>query len=86
MLKDAVLMDKDIRDYAHYPAGHNEGYPSAVKNFCRNVYRYISGQSNEVDFATFQDGHIADLIVEAVLRSHKTGTWISVDYAWLQTL
>jgi predicted dehydrogenase len=83
MLKDAVLMDKDIRDYAHYPAGHNEGYPSAVKNFCRNVYRYISGQSNEVDFATFQDGHIADLIVEAVLRSHKTGTWISVDYAWL---
>lgn len=77
-MKDAVLMDTDIRDYAHYPAGHNEGYPSAVKNFCRNVYRYIAGQSKEIDFATFEDGHIADVIVEAVIESAKSGQWVSV--------
>ena len=80
MLKDAVLMDQGIRDYAHYPAGHNEGYPSAVKNFCRNVYRYIAGESSEVDFSTFEDGHVADIIVEAVLQSHKTSKWINIDY------
>jgi predicted dehydrogenase len=77
-MKDAVLMDKGIRDYAHYPAGHNEGYPSAVKNFCRNVYRYIAGESKEIDFATFEDGHVADCIVEAVLESHKTGGWVNI--------
>ena len=77
-MKDAVLMDKGIRDYAHYPAGHNEGYPSAVKNFCRNVYRYIAGESKEIDFATFEDGHIADCIVEAVLESHKNSKWIQI--------
>ncbi len=78
MLKDAVMMDNAVKDYAHYPAGHNEGYPTAVKNFCRNVYRHIGDRSQEIDFATFADGHIADCIVEAVLKSHKTGDWISV--------
>lgn len=79
MLKDAVLMDESIRDYAHYPAGHNEGYPSVVKNFCRNVYRYITGESKEIDFATFEDGHIADTIVEAVLKSHNTQSWVKIN-------
>lgn len=78
MLKDAVLMDDAVKDYAHYPAGHNEGYPTAVKNFCRNVYRYIVGETREIDFATFADGHIADKIVEAVLESHATGRWIDI--------
>ncbi len=79
MLKDAVLMDNAVKDYAHYPAGHNEGYPSAVKNFCRNVYRYIVGESDKIDFATFADGHNADVIVEAVLKSHKSGKWIEIN-------
>ncbi len=26
-------MDDSVKDHAHYPAGHNEGYPTAVKNF-----------------------------------------------------
>lgn len=80
MLKDAVLMDDTVKDYAHYPAGHNEGYPTAVKNFCRNVYRYIAGETKEIDFATFADGYNADVIVEAVLKSHKTQKWATVKY------
>lgn len=79
MLKDAVLMDKSVKEYAHYPAGHNEGYPSAVKNFCRNVYRYIAGESAEIDFATFRDGYVADSIVEAVIMSNKTSQWAEVN-------
>ena len=78
MLKDAVLMEKEVRDYAHYPAGHNEGYPSAVKNFCRNVYRYIRNPKGAIDFATFEDGHIADCIVEAVLESNRSKKFINV--------
>ncbi len=80
MLKDAVLMDPTVRDYAHYPAGHNEGYPTCVKNFCRNVYRHIRDRETPVDFATFEDGHNADAIVEAVLESHKTQSWTTVEY------
>jgi predicted dehydrogenase len=78
MFKDAVQMDDDIKDYAHYPAGHNEGYPTCVKNFCRNVYRHIADRSRKIDFATFADGHNADVIVEAVMKSHKTQRWEQV--------
>jgi len=80
MFKDAVLMDKAVADYAHYPAGHNEGYPSCVKNFCRNVYRYIRQPKGKIDFATFQDGHNANIVVESVLKSHKLKKWVDVKY------
>ena len=78
MFKDAVLMDEAVKDYAHYPAGHNEGYPTCVKNFCRNVYRHIKDRKLKIDFATFEDGLIADKVVEAVLKSNKTGKWQAV--------
>ena len=80
MLKDPVLMDSSVRDYAHYPAGHNEGYPTAVKNFCRNVYRHIRDRRRTIDFATFEDGHNANVIVEAVLESYQTQKWAAVRY------
>ena len=78
VLKDGMLMDESIRDYAHYPAGHNEGYPTCVKNFCRNVYRHIRNRRRKVDFATFEDGHIANAIVDAVLLSSEKERWVAV--------
>jgi predicted dehydrogenase len=80
MFKDAVLMHKEVCDYAHYPAGHNEGYSSAVKNFCRNVYRHIKDRKQPIDFSTFEDGHNANAIVDAALQSDKTKKWITVKY------
>ena len=80
MLKDAILMDQGVRDYAHFPGGHSEGYATAVKNFCRNVYRYIRHQGGPIDFATFQDGHNANVIVEAVLSSNENKQWVTVQY------
>ena len=78
VLKDGMLMDESIRDYAHYPAGHNEGYPTCVKNFCRNVYRHIRNRRRKIDFATFEDGHIANAIVDAVLLSNENERWVTV--------
>jgi len=78
MLKDPSLLGGTAGTYAHYPAGHNEGYPSAVKNFCRNVYRHITGEGSEIDYATFLDGYISDVIVEAVIKSSRTEKWIDI--------
>ncbi len=80
MLKDGTLMDPSIRDYAHYPAGHNEGYPTCVKNFCRNVYRHIRDRRRKIDYTTFEDGHNAVAVVEAVLQSDRKKQWVSVKY------
>lgn len=78
LLKDPSLIDASIRDYAHYPAGHNEGYPSALMNFCRNVYRYIAGFSKAIDFATFEEGYDVDCIVAAAMESHRQQGWQTV--------
>lgn len=80
MFKDGVLMEKEVSDYAHYPARHNEGYPSAVKNFCRNVYRYIRDPKRAIDFATFKDGYVANCVVEAALKSFKIQRWTGGKY------
>ncbi len=80
LLKEPLLLDESIRDYAQFPAGHNEGYPSAVRNFVRNVYRYIGNRRGKPDFSTFADGHRANAIVDAVLASHKSKKWVTVKY------
>jgi len=36
------------------------------------------GAAHEARFATFADGHHTTLLVEAILRSHQTGGWVSV--------
>ena len=78
MFKEPLMMDESIRDYAHYPAGHNEGYPTAVKNFCRNVYRHIRDRRRKIDFATFENGHVANATVDAVFQSNQTKKWVAV--------
>ena len=43
VLKDPSLLYPAAREYAHYPGGHNEGYPDGPKNLFRNVYGFIAG-------------------------------------------
>ncbi len=41
LLKDPHLLSDAARPYAHYPGGHNEGYPDANRNLFANVYAAI---------------------------------------------
>lgn len=82
LIKDPALLDENARRYAHYPGGHPEGYPDGPRNLFGNLYRYIrEGRQpghDRADFPTFEDGHAEVVIVEAVLRSHRHGTWVDV--------
>lgn len=79
LIKDPALLADDARPYAHYPGGHPEGYPDGPKNLFRNVYRAIrEHRLDAADFPTFADGHRAVQIVEAVLESDRSGTWVDV--------
>ncbi len=44
-MKDPSLLYPAAREYAHYPGGHNEGYPDGPKNLFRNVYGFIAGDA-----------------------------------------
>jgi predicted dehydrogenase len=82
LIKDPSLLNENARRYAHYPGGHPEGYPDGPKNLFINFYNYLrSGKTPQLtgmDFPTFLDGHRENLVVEAVLKSNNTRTWVEV--------
>jgi predicted dehydrogenase len=80
IMKDPSLLYPAAREYAHYPGGHNEGYPDGPKNFFRNVYGFIAGTRAGGDFSTFVDGHNEIAICDAVLKSSREKRWVDVEY------
>ena len=78
LMKDPQLLEPEAREYAHYPGGHTEGYPTCMRNLFRNIYRRVRDPELPVDYATFRDGCTVDLIVEAVLKSSETRQWEAV--------
>jgi len=80
IIKDPSLLRPEARPYAHYPGGHPEGYPDGPKNLFNNVYRKVMGDPEALAFPTFEDGHRAVAIVEAVLKSSRNGKWEKVQH------
>jgi predicted dehydrogenase len=77
--KDPALLSPHARAYARLPAGHQEAWPDAFANVCRDVYRTVchgappgDGPCDSV-MATFEDGYRAACVVDAVLDSHRQG-------------
>jgi len=70
---------EDVAGFTDYPGGHPEGFPDSHKMQYRAVYQHIaSGRRTPVLFATAKEGHEEVRLCEAVLRSSRTGKWVSV--------
>ncbi len=82
LVKDPSLLHEEAREYAHYPGGHPEAYPDGPKNLFRNVYRAVAngGMPSNPDWSTFDAGHGEVAICDAVLESHRVGSWVEVKY------
>lgn len=83
LLRDPTLIDKQARAYAHYPGGHNEGWPDDIKNVFINIYQFIRDEKDvfkdEPNFPTFRDGHNIMLLVEAALKSNREQKWVEIE-------
>lgn len=79
--KDPSLLDKTARHYAAYPAGHAEGYPDTFVQLFREFYEYLSAGNFSAPrpFPTFETGHEELLLCEAISKSAKQRSWISVE-------
>jgi predicted dehydrogenase len=77
--KDPSLLDGGARPYAHLPGGHQEAWADAFCNLMRDIYGSIAaGTPLPPAVATFEDGYRANRIVEAILESAQTRTWVTV--------
>jgi predicted dehydrogenase len=78
--RDPALLNAEGRAAAGLPGGHNEGYADTFKALYRSVYHAVAGYGPaEPDYPTFADGHESMLVCEAVARSTRQGSWVSVD-------
>ena len=80
LMRDPSLLAPDVRPFASYPGGHNEGFPDTFKQLYRAIYEYLAvgDFSRPKLFAGFEDGHEELLLCEAILQSHRTQAWVPV--------
>lgn len=81
LLKDPALLSPEARRFASYPGGHSEGFPDTFKSLYAAIYSYLdAGDFDRTpDFPTFEDGHIALCVGEAIWQSVREKRWVSVD-------
>lgn len=77
LYKDPSVLPATVKEYAHFPAGHNEGYPDCIKNTFLSFYESIRGNSG-MDYPTFEDGHRVMKVIEAIINSGKAKRWITI--------
>jgi predicted dehydrogenase len=80
LVRDPALLHPDVRPYADYPGGHNEGFPDTFKQLFKAVYEWAErgDAAAERPFPTFADGHREALLCEAILASHRERRWVDV--------
>jgi predicted dehydrogenase len=82
VLRDPALLSPAAAALAHYPGGHQEGWPDGLKNLFLDFYAAVdahaAGAPHESSFATFADAHRITCAVEAILESHREDRWVEV--------
>lgn len=75
-----LLVRDPAMPHTGMPAGHAEGYADTFRELYRAVYQAVAegGMPDEPDFPTFEDGHRAQLLGDAIARSHRERGWVPV--------
>ena len=80
--RNPSMLDVEAQAYTRLPKGHPEGWNDAETATFRAYYDFIRlGKTLPTDaanFATFEEGHYLIKLVEAILESSKTRSWVRV--------
>jgi predicted dehydrogenase len=85
--RDPSLLSPVAAGLAHYPGGHQEGWPDALLNLFLDFYGGVraavagagaGGTAPGGSFATFEDAHRTTQTVDAILTSHAEQRWVRV--------
>lgn len=82
LVRDPSLLRPEAAALAHYPGGHQEGWPDALRNLVEDFYRAAAARDRsqpcQGSFGTFQSAHQIAVIVDAVLESNRSERWAQV--------
>jgi predicted dehydrogenase len=80
LVRDPSLLSSFPASLAHYPGGHQEGWPDGLKNLFIDFYQAVKTypNSSSTSFATIEDGHYIMLLIEAILKSNEEKRWVTV--------
>ena len=81
-IESPIMQTESTRRFAKLPSGHPMGYMDAVLNLFSDFYKAIDlkhdGKSVDFSYPDFEAGHTEMLVLEAAIRSKKTGAWAKV--------
>jgi predicted dehydrogenase len=80
LFRNPALMHPAAAKRTHLPTAHAEGYADTFRELYRAVYADVGrgGPSEGPDYPTFRDGHVANVLGDAVAESNRTGAWVAV--------
>ena len=80
LLRNAALMHPTAAARTHLPVAHAEGFADTFRELYRVVYADVArgGPSDEPDYPTFRDGHVENVLCEAVALSNRERRWVEV--------
>ncbi|HXG76256.1 MAG TPA: Gfo/Idh/MocA family oxidoreductase [Gaiellaceae bacterium] len=80
LLRNAALMHPAAAARTQLPAAHAEGYADTFRELYRAVYEDVvrGGSAPEPDYPTFRDGHVQNVLGDAIALSHRERRWVQV--------
>lgn len=80
ILRDPSLLLPEAAALARYPAGHQEGWPDALRNLIGEFYATVRARREDTPriVATFEEAVEVARVVDAILRSDRDHGWADV--------
>jgi len=78
--RDGALLHPAAAARTHLPVAHAEGFADTFRELYRAVYDDVArgGPSDDPDYPTFRDGHVQNVLGEAVALSNRERRWVEV--------
>jgi predicted dehydrogenase len=80
LIRNAAQMHPRAAARTHLPVAHAEGFADTFRELYRAVYADVAQgrPSAEPDYPTFRDGHVENVLCDAVALSNRERRWVEV--------
>jgi predicted dehydrogenase len=80
LIRNAALMHPAAAARTQLPVAHAEGFADTFRELYRAVYADVARgrPSDEPDYPTFRDGHVENVLCDAVALSNRDRRWVEV--------